>query len=71
VKGVYRGKFANFLGRNVPLSWAACGKAVQFTAIEGAGTRVEVPSTIDAEAFQAVTREAIVAAQQQKASQIP
>src|SRR5215469_16672030 len=23
VKGVYRGKFARFLGRHVPLSWAA------------------------------------------------
>ena len=48
----------------------AFGDAVQLTPTEGAGTRVEVPPTIDAEAFQEVTREAIVAAQQQNATQI-
>jgi hypothetical protein len=48
----------------------AFGDAVQFTPTEGAGTCVEVPPTIDAEAFQAVTREAIAAAQQQNAPQI-
>jgi hypothetical protein len=42
----------------------AFGDAVQFTPIEGAGTRVEVKPSIDAEVFEEVTREAIAAAQQ-------
>jgi hypothetical protein len=48
----------------------AFGDAVQFTPTEGAGTRVEVSPTIDAETFQEVTREAIAAAQQQNATQM-
>lgn len=45
---------------------AAFGDEVQFTLAEGAGTRVEIPPTEDAHAFQAVARAAIAAAQQQE-----
>lgn len=47
----------------------AFGDAVQFTPAPGQGTRVEVPPTVDTEAFQQVTREAIAAAQQKNATQ--
>jgi hypothetical protein len=47
---------------------AAFGEAVQFTPAPGQGTRVEVPATIDVEAFQEVTREAIAVAQQKNAT---
>lgn len=40
------------------------GEAIQFTPVEGAGTRVEVGPTVDTAAFQEVTRQAIAAAQQ-------
>ncbi len=49
----------------------AFGDAVQFTSAPGQGTRVEVPPTIDTEAFQKVTREAIAAAQQKKRNTDP
>lgn len=42
----------------------AFGDAVQFTPVPGQGTRVEILPTIDEEAFQEVTRAAIVASQQ-------
>jgi hypothetical protein len=42
---------------------AAFGDAVQFTPITGQGTRVEVPPTVDEEAFQEVAHAAIAAAQ--------
>ena len=42
----------------------AFGGAVQYTPIIGQGTRVEVPPTVDAGAFQEVARAAITAAQQ-------
>jgi hypothetical protein len=45
---------------------AAFGDAVQLTPAPGQGTRVEVPPTEDAQAFQALARAAIAAAQQQK-----
>ena len=48
---------------------SAFGDAVQFTHIEGMGTRVEIPPTVDTEAFQEVTREAIAAAQQKNGTQ--
>jgi hypothetical protein len=47
---------------------AAFGDGVQFTPAEGAGTRVEVPPSVDGEAFQAVARSAIAAAQAQPAT---
>ena len=47
----------------------AFGDAVQFTPAEGAGTRVEIPPTVDEGAFQEVTRSAIAAAQQRNATQ--
>jgi hypothetical protein len=47
---------------------AAFGDAVQFTPVPGEGTRVEVPSTIDEQTFQEVTRVAIAAAQQKRAT---
>ena len=47
----------------------AFGDAVQLTPVPGQGTRVEVPLTQDTEAFQAVVRAAITAAQQQDAAQ--
>ena len=47
----------------------AFGDAVQVTAIPGQGTRVEIPTTEDAQTFQAVARAAIAAAQQQDAVQ--
>jgi hypothetical protein len=43
---------------------AAFGDAMEFTPISGQGTRVAAKSAIDAEAFQAVTRAAIAAAQE-------
>ena len=43
---------------------AAFGDAVQFTPITGRGTRVEIPSTVDEEVFQDVTRGAIAAVQE-------
>lgn len=46
----------------------AFGDAVQFTPAPGQGTRVEVPPTADAQAFQEVTRAAIAAAQEQHAT---
>ena len=46
----------------------AFGDAVQFTPIPGQGTRVEVPPTEDAAAFQEVARAAIAVAQEQPAS---
>jgi hypothetical protein len=48
---------------------AAFGDAVQLTAAPGQGTRVEVPPTEDALAFQALARAAIAAAQQKDATQ--
>ncbi len=47
---------------------AAFGDAVQFTPVPGEGTRVEVPPTIDEKTFQEVTRVAIAAAQQKRAT---
>ncbi len=47
---------------------AAFGDAVQFTPAPGQGTRVEVPPTEDAQAFQTLARAAIAAAQQQHAT---
>ena len=47
----------------------AFGDTVQFTPAEGAGTRVEIPPTVDEGAFQEVTRSAIAAAQQKNATQ--
>ncbi len=47
---------------------AAFGEAVQFTPVPGEGTRVEVPPTIDEKTFQEVTRVAIAAAQQKRAT---
>ncbi len=47
---------------------AAFGDAVQFTPVLGEGTRVEVPPTIDEKTFQEVTRVAIAAAQQKRAT---
>ena len=44
---------------------AAFGDAVQFTPIMGQGTRVQVPPTVDKEAFQEVARSAIAAAQEE------
>lgn len=44
----------------------AFGDVVQFTPAEGAGTRVEVPPTVDEGAFQRVAREAIASAQAEK-----
>ena len=41
----------------------AFGDVVQFTPAEGAGTRVEVPPTVDEGAFQRVTSVAIASAQ--------
>jgi hypothetical protein len=46
----------------------AFGDAVQFTPAPGQGTRVEIPPTVDEEAFQEVTRAAIAAAQQKHAT---
>lgn len=46
----------------------AFGDAVQLTPVPGQGTRVEVPPTEDAQAFHAVVRAAIAAAQQQEAT---
>jgi hypothetical protein len=42
---------------------AAFGEAVEFTHIEGQGTRVEARPSVDVAAFQAVARAAIAAAQ--------
>jgi hypothetical protein len=46
----------------------AFGDGVQFTLAPGQGTRVEVPPGVDVEAFQAVARSAIAAAQEQPAT---
>ncbi len=43
---------------------AAFGDAVHFTPAPGQGTRVEVPPTVDEEAFQKVARTAIAVAQE-------
>jgi hypothetical protein len=42
----------------------AFGDAVQYTPVTGQGTRVEAMPSIDKEAFQAVARSAIAAAQE-------
>lgn len=44
------------------------GEIVQFTTIEGQGTMVRVPPGVDSAQFQAITREAIAAAQAQDLS---
>jgi hypothetical protein len=46
----------------------AFGDAVQFTPVDGQGTRVEARPSVDQAAFQAVARAAIAAAQQESAS---
>lgn len=46
----------------------AFGDAVQFTPVDGQGTRVEARPSVDEAAFQAVARAAIAAAQQESAS---
>jgi hypothetical protein len=43
---------------------AAFGDAIQYTPVVGQGTRVAAESSVDGEAFQAVTRAAIAAAQE-------
>ena len=42
---------------------AAFGDAVQYTPVNGQGTRVQASPSVDEEAFQAVTRVAIAVAQ--------
>ena len=44
------------------------GEAVQYTHVDGKGTLVQASSTIDSTQFQAVTREAIAASQNQTLS---
>lgn len=39
------------------------GETVQYTTVNGQGTLVQAPSTVDAAQFQSVTREAIAQAQ--------
>jgi hypothetical protein len=39
------------------------GEGVQYTTVDGKGTLVQAPPTIDAARFQSVTREAIAASQ--------
>jgi DnaJ-class molecular chaperone len=46
---------------------AAFGDAVRLTLVPGQGTRVEVPPTEDAQAFQVVASAGSAAAQQQEA----
>jgi hypothetical protein len=45
---------------------AAFGDALEFTPIEGQGTRVEARPSVDEAAFQAVARAAIAAAQAER-----
>lgn len=42
---------------------AVLGDAVQYTTVDGHGTLVEAPPTVDAEQFQILTRAAIATAQ--------
>jgi hypothetical protein len=39
------------------------GDAIEYVAVDGKGTLVQAPSTVDSVQFQAVTREAIAASQ--------
>jgi hypothetical protein len=39
------------------------GEAVQYTTVDGQGTLVQAPPTVDSARFQSVTREAIAASQ--------